>query len=106
MLRALRMRNAIRKSRMSCEMAACLTLSTARLWRILESSKLTELSWPNLVELCDNAGDDDDEAGIVAALLLSANGTEHIDVGACRPDEDGGGWSLAGDSVSLVAKPW
>ena len=75
MLSALRMRNAIRKSKISCDVAACLTLSTARLRRALESSRLTELSWPNLVELCDNVGDDDGDDIVVP--LLCANGSAH-----------------------------
>ena len=58
---------------MSCDVAACLTRSIARRRRVLESSTLAELSSPNLVELCDNVGDEDGDDDIVAPVLRVEN---------------------------------
>lgn len=69
-LSALRILNATRNKKMSCDVDTCLTRSTARRRRPLTSSRLNELSRPNLVEACDIGvvGGDD-----MAQHLLCAN---------------------------------
>lgn len=67
MLSALRIRKAIRKSRMSRAVVACLIRSSVRLRRLFASSRLIELSMPNLVDACDIGvvGGDNMAIGIV-----------------------------------------
>ena len=80
---------------MSCEVAACLTLSMARRRRLLESSTLVELSSPNLVEVCDNAGDEDRDVDIVAPLLRAKNNA-HCLVGMLFDGVEGRGFGEKG----------
>ena len=72
-LSALRILNATRNKKMSCDVDTCLTRSTARRRRPLTSSRLIELSRPNLVEACDIGvvGGDD-----MAKHLLRANASD------------------------------
>ena len=52
-LSAFRILNATRNKKRSREGETCLTVSVARRRRLLASSRLMELSMPNLVEACD-----------------------------------------------------
>ena len=84
MLSAFSIRNAIRKSRMSWEVAACLTRSIARLRRLLASSRLIESLRPSFVEVCDNAGDDDGDDDIAWPVLWASRTAHGGQVIGCK----------------------